>query len=82
MSGLGDLGANGMGIPVGKLSLYVGAGGFNPTRVLPVLIDTGTNNQRLLDDPLYLGMRHPRLPDEEYYAMFHEVLRIDNYHQL
>ena len=72
--GLGDLGTNGMGIPVGKLSLYVAAGGFDPQRTLPVVVDSGTDNQRLLDDPLYLGSRHPRLPDAEYYALMHEFL--------
>eukprot|EP01128_Nolandella_sp_AFSM9_P004093 TRINITY_DN178_c0_g6_i1.p1 TRINITY_DN178_c0_g6~~TRINITY_DN178_c0_g6_i1.p1 ORF type:complete len:588 (+),score=129.79 TRINITY_DN178_c0_g6_i1:101-1864(+) len=72
--GLGDLGANGMGIPVGKLSLYVAAGGFLPGKTLPVLIDTGTSSPKLLDDPLYLGSRHPRLPNAEYYPLWKEFL--------
>ena len=47
----GDLGANGLGIPIGKLDLYVGAGGFNPGRVLPCVVDVGTNNEALRNDP-------------------------------
>lgn len=64
--GIGDQGACGMMIPVAKLMVYCLCGGLNPYRMLPVLIDVGTNNQRLLNDPFYYGWRHPRLSGKEY----------------
>jgi malate dehydrogenase (decarboxylating) len=72
--GLGDLGANGLGIPVGKLDLYVAGGGFDPRNVLPCVIDVGTNNEELLQDPGYMGMRHPRLMGNEYYELIDEFV--------
>eukprot|EP01095_Lingulamoeba_sp_RSL-Kostka_P008893 TRINITY_DN302_c0_g4_i1.p1 TRINITY_DN302_c0_g4~~TRINITY_DN302_c0_g4_i1.p1 ORF type:complete len:564 (+),score=241.80 TRINITY_DN302_c0_g4_i1:22-1713(+) len=72
--GLGDLGANGMGIPIGKLSLYVAGAGFNPARTLPCLLDFGTNREELLNDPEYLGMKHNRVTGEEYYSLVEEFV--------
>lgn len=72
--GLGDLGANGMGIPIGKLSLYVAGAGFHPAHTLPVQLDVGTNNPLLLNDPLYLGSRHKRIRGDEFYALVERFL--------
>ncbi|KAF5744355.1 NAD-dependent malic enzyme 59 kDa isoform mitochondrial [Tripterygium wilfordii] len=72
--GLGDLGVQGIGIPIGKLDMYVAAAGINPQRILPVMLDVGTNNQKLLEDQLYLGVRQPRLEGEEYLSIVDEFM--------
>lgn len=72
--GLGDLGVQGIGIAIGKLDLYVAAAGINPQRVLPVMIDVGTNNEKLLKDPLYLGLQEHRLEGDEYLAVIDEFM--------
>ncbi|EME1355372.1 NAD-dependent malic enzyme [Klebsiella aerogenes] len=73
--GLGDQGIGGMGIPIGKLSLYTTCGGISPAYTLPIVLDVGTNNQQLLDDPLYMGWRHPRVTDDEYYQFVDDVIQ-------
>ena len=72
--GLGDLGANGMGIPIGKLTLYSACAGVPPSSTLPIMLDVGTNNQALIDDDLYLGLKMPRLRGDRYDAIVDEFV--------
>src|ERR1700730_15597091 len=73
--GLGDIGANGMGIPIGKLQLYTACPAWPPECMLPILFDIGTTNAPLRADPLYLGLRQPPPPDEELDSLTDEFVR-------
>jgi malate dehydrogenase (oxaloacetate-decarboxylating) len=73
--GIGDWGVGGINIAIGKLAVYTAAGGIDPARTIPVMLDVGTDRQSLLDDPLYIGNRHPRVPPAEYDAFLEEFVR-------
>ena len=73
--GLGDLGTNSMGIPIGKLSLYTAGAGIHPGKTLPIMIDVGTNNDSLISDPMYLGLTQRRLSGPEYFEILDEFIR-------
>ncbi|THG92665.1 hypothetical protein EW026_g8317 [Hermanssonia centrifuga] len=72
--GLGDLGVNGMPISIGKLSLYIAGAGIRPSATIPICIDVGTDNKEFLEDPLYLGLRQPRIPQAEMHELMEEFM--------
>jgi len=72
--GIGDQGVGGLGIPIGKLSLYTLIGGIHPARTLPIVLDVGTNNPELLQDPQYLGWRHERVTGQKYFDFIHQFV--------
>lgn len=73
--GLGDQGIGGMGIPIGKLALYTACGGLSPAYTLPVVLDVGCNNEKLINDPMYMGWRHERVSGDAYYEFVDEVIQ-------
>jgi len=75
--GIGDQGVGGLGIPIGKLSLYTLIGGIHPERTLPIVLDVGTNNEERLADPEYLGWRHERITGKEYDDFVEEFVEAD-----
>ena len=73
--GIGDWGVGGIEISIGKLAIYTAAGGIDPTRVIPVMLDVGTNRESLLEDPMYTGNRHARVRGERYDAFIDQYVR-------